>query len=210
MHHDYDEYITDLKRQFQLSKELRKKSEVDAKSLEHKILLLQNQEKYVMMQFLNTKKKIEQILINRSNAEMNMKYNTNSGSNYAKLISKRKGRINHAMSYDFNNSKKINLNHHSDEVSNSSNLKNKTGYGGISMTNEEQYNMDSNNLQQIPENSEEQELNDKKQKIKEGLILKLKEEEEERLRLENEIAMIEKEELKILKQFNIDKKDIEM
>ena len=39
------------------------------KTIEHRITLLQNQEKYVILQFQNAKQKIEQILINRSKAE---------------------------------------------------------------------------------------------------------------------------------------------
>ena len=70
---DYDESISELKEKLQISKDLRKKSEIERKALEHRILLLKNQEKFAILQFQNTKKKIEQILINRNQAEERMK-----------------------------------------------------------------------------------------------------------------------------------------
>ena len=68
LHLEYDECINELKKQLTIAKELRKKSEIDKKTLEHRIFLLKNQEKYVLLQFQNTKKKVEQILKNRTKA----------------------------------------------------------------------------------------------------------------------------------------------
>ena len=52
LHMEYDECINELKKQLAIAKELRKKSEVDKTALEHRIFLLKNQEKYVLLQNL--------------------------------------------------------------------------------------------------------------------------------------------------------------
>ena len=69
LNEEYDAYIQELKKQIQFVREERKNSELMVKTIEHRITLLQNQEKYVILQFQNAKQKIEQILINRSKAE---------------------------------------------------------------------------------------------------------------------------------------------
>jgi hypothetical protein len=84
---NYDENILELKEKLQISRDLRKKSEIERKSLEHRILLLKNQEKFAILQFQNTKKKIEQILINRHQAEERMKIQSISRK---KLINNRR------------------------------------------------------------------------------------------------------------------------
>lgn len=69
LNEEYDAYIQELKKQIQFAREERKNSELMVKNMVHRITLLQNQEKYVILQFQNAKQKIEQILINRSKAE---------------------------------------------------------------------------------------------------------------------------------------------
>lgn len=95
---DYDENISELKEKLQISKDLRKKSEIERKALEHRILLLKNQEKFAILQFQNTKKKIEQILINRSQAEERMKQQS---------MSRKKVRNNRTYSLDFDKRRKM-------------------------------------------------------------------------------------------------------
>ena len=95
---DYDENISELKEKLQISKDLRKKSEIERKALEHRILLLKNQEKFAILQFQNTKKKIEQILINRSQAEERMKQQS---------MSRKKIRNSRTYSLDFDKRRKM-------------------------------------------------------------------------------------------------------
>ena len=45
----YDEYISDLIRKLQMAKEERKQIEMNTKQLEHRILLLNNQERLVFI-----------------------------------------------------------------------------------------------------------------------------------------------------------------
>lgn len=161
LHIEYDECINELKKQLAIAKELRKKSEVDKTALEHRIFLLKNQEKYVLLQFQNTKKKIEQILKNRTQAKERMKLS----------CSRRRLKNCRTFSSDFGR-KNISLNE---------NVKDNT------------YNNENN----IIDNS-----NEERERMKNELVQKLKEDEAERERLENEIANIEKEEFRMLKMFN--------
>ena len=159
----FDECISELKRQLQLSKELRKKSEVDAKALEHRIILLKNQEKYVMLQFQNTKKKIEQILINRAQSKERM---------MQKSASRRRFRTSD--SYSLKKSK---------TSPSFKNIKNSQSEANVN-------------------NAKQNQLSAEKEKMKNDLIEKIKKDEEERKRLEKEIADIEQEEFRMLQLFS--------
>jgi len=131
--------------------------------MEHRITLLQNQEKYVILQFQNAKQKIEQILINRSKAEDELR----------KSMIKRKAKNNMNNSYFSNKNRKI--------------VENK----GKSNSHKKQ-SLNNNNF------------DEEKEKLKMSLIEKLKEDEKERRRIENEIAEIERQEIELLKGFKQD------
>ena len=131
--------------------------------MEHRITLLQNQEKYVILQFQNAKQKIEQILINRSKAEDELR----------KSMIKRKAKNNMNNSYFSNKNRKI--------------VENK----GKSNSRKKQ-SLNNNNF------------DEEKEKLKMSLIEKLKEDEKERRRIENEIAEIERQEIELLKGFKQD------
>ena len=134
--------------------------------MEHRITLLQNQEKYVILQFQNAKQKIEQILINRSKAEDELR----------KSMIKRKAKNNMNNSYFSNKNRKI--------------VENK----GKSNSHKKQ-SLNNNNF------------DEEKEKLKMSLISlieKLKEDEKERRRIENEIAEIERQEIELLKGFKQD------
>ena len=133
------------------------------KNMEHRITLLQNQEKYVILQFQNAKQKIEQILINRSKAEDELR----------KSMIKRKAKNNMNNSYFSNKNRKI--------------VENK----GKSNSHKKQ-SLNNNNF------------DEEKEKLKMSLIEKLKEDEKERRRIENEIAEIERQEIELLKGFKQD------
>lgn len=166
LHLEYDECINELKKQLTIAKELRKKSEIDKKTLEHRIFLLKNQEKYVLLQFQNTKKKVEQILKNRTKATEKMKQN----------CSRRRLKNSRTLSSEFG-----------------------VGKSHTQIENEKDNYMAPKNIQKCDPTYEE------KEKMKNELLQKLKEDEAERLRLENEIANIEKEEFRMMRKFNTEK-----
>ena len=161
LNEEYDAYIQELKKQIQFTREERKNSELMVKNMEHRITLLQNQEKYVILQFQNAKQKIEQILINRSKAEDELR----------KSMIKRKAKNNMNNSYFSNKNRKI--------------VENK----GKSNSHKKQSLNNNNNY------------DEEKEKLKISLIEKLKEDEKERRRIENEIAEIERQEIELLKGF---------
>ena len=135
------------------------------KNMVHRITLLQNQEKYVILQFQNAKQKIEQILINRSKAEDEL----------------RKSMLKRRAKNKINNSSFGYKNHRSVDKKIKHNPYNK------------QYDfMNSNNNKKFDE---------EKERLKLSLIEKLKEDEKERRRIENEIAEIERQEIELLKGF---------
>ena len=164
LNEEYDAYIQQLKKQIQYAREERKNSELLVKNMEHRITLLQNQEKYVTLQFQNAKQKIEQILINRSKAEDELR----------KSMLKRKAKNSMNNSYYSNKNRK--------------NIENK----GKSNSYKKQ-SLNNNNY-----------YDEEKEKLKISLIEKLKEDEKERRRIENEIAEIERQEIELLKGFKQD------
>ena len=164
LNEEYDAYIQQLKKQIQYAREERKNSELLVKNMEHRITLLQNQEKYVTLQFQNAKQKIEQILINRSKAEDELR----------KSMLKRKAKNSMNNSYYSNKNRK--------------NIENK----GKSNSYKKQ-SLNNNNY-----------YDEEKEKLKISLIEKLKEDEKERRRIENEIAEIERQEFELLKGFKLD------
>jgi hypothetical protein len=164
LNEEYDAYIQQLKKQIQYAREERKNSELLVKNMEHRITLLQNQEKYVTLQFQNAKQKIEQILINRSKAEDELR----------KSMLKRKAKNSMNNSYYSNKNRK--------------NIENK----GKSNSYKKQ-SLNNNNY-----------YDEEKEKLKISLIEKLKKDEKERRRIENEIAEIERQEIELLKGFKQD------
>lgn len=163
LNEEYDAYIQELKKQIQFAREERKNSELMVKNMEHRITLLQNQEKYVILQFQNAKQKIEQILINRSKAEDEL----------------RKSMLKRRAKNKINNSSFSYKNHRSVDKKNKYNLYQK------------QNGFNNNNKN----------FDEEKERLKLNLIEKLKEDEKERRRIENEIAEIEKQEIELLKGF---------
>ena len=164
LNEEYDAYIQELKKQIQYAREERKNSELMVKNMEHRITLLQNQEKYVNLQFQNAKQKIEQILINRSKAEDELR----------KSMLKRKAKNSMNNSYFSNKNRK---------------------------TVESKGKSNSHKKQSLNNNNN---YDEEKEKLKISLIEKLKEDEKERRRIENEIAEIERQEIELLKGFKQD------
>lgn len=65
LNEEYDNYIHELHRKLQIAKEERKRSEMEAKLLQHRVVLLHNQEKLAIQKFERTRNKLEQIIENR-------------------------------------------------------------------------------------------------------------------------------------------------
>lgn len=65
LNQEYDNCIHELHRRLQIAKEERKRSEMDTKILQHRVLLLNNQEKIAMKRYERTKVKLDQIVQNR-------------------------------------------------------------------------------------------------------------------------------------------------
>jgi hypothetical protein len=84
LQNEYDQCILDLHRKLQIAREERKKSQMDSKLLEHRVFLLQNQEKIAMQKFERTRFKLDQILNNRKFI--------NYGSNLVKGVQEEKQR----------------------------------------------------------------------------------------------------------------------
>ncbi len=65
LHAEYDYYISQLHRKYQLAKEERKRSEMEAKVLKHRVGLLHSQEKTAVQKFERTRNRLGQIIENR-------------------------------------------------------------------------------------------------------------------------------------------------
>ncbi len=65
IHEEFDELIHELHRKLQYAKEERKKSQAEAKTLQHRVMLLHNQEKLAQQRFERTKHKLDKIIDNR-------------------------------------------------------------------------------------------------------------------------------------------------
>ena len=141
---NYDENISELKEKLQISRDLRKKSEIERKALEHRILLLKNQEKFAILQFQNTKKKIEQILINRHQAEERMKMQS---------MSRKKLRNNRAYSLDFSKGK----NYSRGNMLNKNEEQNENINNNYVQVNEEKEKMKQELIEKLKEDEKERE-----------------------------------------------------
>lgn len=109
---EYEQCIQELLRRVQIAKEDRKKSEQNLKTLQHRVVLLQKQEKLAKQQFENTKQKLESILGNRPEQKFNVFYE-NSNSQVNNLQMKRNKSINirpNTVNYSKNNTNSNNFN----------------------------------------------------------------------------------------------------
>lgn len=62
---EFENQIQELHRKLQIAREERKRSEMDAKFLEHRVMLLLNQEKLARRKYENTKNKLEDLYLKR-------------------------------------------------------------------------------------------------------------------------------------------------
>jgi hypothetical protein len=214
MENQYNIYINDLKMKLAEAKNERRKKEEEARLIQHRLTLLKNQEQIKLLEFERIKEQISKILNNRIQAQKNMKrklqerkYFKNSigpwGKNHSTSIKKnktisnlfntrKKNRFMNSSQKDFYRPKKLKnftIEQNNDEIKDNINFKTINKSIDLNI-------LDINMLKNLSKGP----INDKNL-IKKQLIEKLKQDEEEKKRIEDEIAKIEEEENKLLNKF---------
>jgi hypothetical protein len=87
---EYENYLQDLHRKLQIAKEERKRSEMEATVLQHRVMLLLNQEKLAIRKFETTKNKLEDLYNKRRIISENQNYAKLHKSNRDKEIQNNK------------------------------------------------------------------------------------------------------------------------
>ena len=218
MENQYNTYINELKKKLFEAKNERRKKEKEAMQIQHRLTVLKNQEQSKLVEFEKVKEQIGKIINNRFKAEENMKIKLEERKYFKKNISpwgktpsppikktktmrnflnkRRKNKFMHNSQKDFYRPKKFNnfsLEQNNEKINdnyNFSNIANKNKSIDLN-------NIDLNMFKRLSKSG----INDKKL-FKIQLIEKLKQDEEEKKKIESEIAKIEEEENKILNQIN--------
>jgi len=218
MENQYNTYINELKKKLFEAKNERRKKEEEAMQIQHRLTVLKNQEQSKLVEFEKVKEQIGKIINNRFKAEENMKIKLEERKYFKKNISpwgktpsppikktktmrnflnkRRKNKFMHNSQKDFYRPKKFNnfsLEQNNEKINdnyNFSNIANKNKSIDLN-------NIDLNMFKSLSKSG----INDKKL-FKMQLIEKLKQDEEEKKKIESEIAKIEEEENKILNQIN--------
>ena len=177
LNEEYDIHISNLKEQLSIVKEERKKTENKYNLIKHRLLKLKNQEKTNNINFQNIKHRFQKIVNNRIETQ--------------KKINKNKKAYFSASKYKI--LKKNNISNFSHTPNNSLNFKKTYSNFGKKYTNNNKSNLDYT----MEEKS--------KNKLRLKLIEKLKEDEEEKKKIEDELAQIENEEFLLLNAFKNDK-----
>lgn len=218
MENQYNTYINELKKKLFEAKNERRKKEEEAMQIQHRLTVLKNQEQSKLVEFEKVKEQIGKIINNRFKAEENMKIKLEERKYFKKNISpwgktpsppikktktmrnflnkRRKNKFMHNSQKDFYRPKKFNnfsLEQNNEKINdnyNFSNIANKNKSIDLN-------NIDLNMFKSLSKSG----INAKKL-FKWQLIEKLKQDEEEKKKIESEIAKIEEEENKILNQIN--------
>ena len=177
---EYDTYITNLKLQLNKEREERKKKEEEFVIIQHRLIVLKNQEKSKILQLRNIKEHIDRIINNRIKSQEKLNETLIEKRNANKNTNTNTSWIGSTNSNYINNNKPM-----SKSQNNFYNLK----------------------LKNIEPNKKEENKN--KKDFKQILLEKIKKDEEEKKKIEDEIAKIEEEENKLLFELsnekNIDK-----
>ena len=177
---EYDTYITNLKLQLNKEREERKKKEEEFVIVQHRLIVLKNQEKSKILQLRNIKEHIDRIINNRIKSQEKLNETLIEKRNASKNTNTNTSWIGSTNSNYINNNKPM-----SKSQNNFYNLK----------------------LKNIEPNKKEENKN--KKDFKQILLEKIKKDEEEKKKIEDEIAKIEEEENKLLFELsnekNIDK-----
>jgi len=218
MENQYNTYINELKKKLFEAKNERRKKEEEAMQIQHRLTVLKNHEQSKLVEFEKVKEQIGKIINNRFKAEENMKIKLEERKYFKKSIGpwgktpsppikknktmrnflnkRRKNKFMHNSQKDFYRPKKFNnfsLEQNNEKINdnyNFSNIANKNKSIDLN-------NIDLNMFKSLSKSG----INDKKL-FKMQLIEKLKQDEEEKKKIESEIAKIEEEENKILNQIN--------
>ena len=202
----YNIYINKLREQLSLVKMERKKTENDFNIIRHRLTLLKNHEKKNNINFQNIKYRFKIILKNRLESQKRMKKNIKRKTIHKSIINNSSKYIN-----PYKPIKKNKNNHKSNTSKNSINF-------SRSCNNFYSVSSPSHNFNQNMEKKYNNYMNNKKNnsvdycdkengknKLREKLIEKLKEDEEEKRKIEEEIAKIEQEEFMLLNTFKNEK-----
>ena len=202
---EYDLQISNLKAQLLIAKEERKKTENEYYLIKHRLTKLKNQEITNNLNFQNIKYRFKLILKNRTES------NKKISDTFTKYKPKKLKNLNPIINNYFLTSQKSN---------NISNNKSKTEkkqikthnnfYSGLKekIPNDDgnnKFNMDNTIDYNINSNQNENDFNEEdleKNLIKKKILEKLKEDQEEKRKIEEEIKKIEEEELLLINEFN--------
>lgn len=188
---EYDIYITNLKEKLSIVKEERKRTENEFNTIKHRLILLKNQEKTNNINFQNIRYRFKKILNNRLESQQRIKKKLNKTTNYNSKKKINKNKYSHTPKRSVKLSRTYNNNFYPIPSPASNIVRSKI---------EKNINND-HNKNSIDYNEEEIGKN----KLKEKLMEKLKEDQEEKRRIEEEIAKIEQEEFLLLNAFKKDK-----
>ncbi len=208
---DYNSYIDNLKNKLSNARAERRKKEEEAVLIQHRITLLKNKEQAKILQFKNMKSHINKILNNRVKIQQNLKIKLNERNNYKKRSCINFGKKPN-YSTDIKRTTGKNKSNYKPEKNNiyakinkidfeqKANEKNNINKDNIHIDN---FNIEDENLDMIK--NIDNNSKDSIKLFKEKLIEKIKQDEEEKKRIEIEIAKIEEEENKLLNKFNRNK-----
>ena len=173
MEYEYDSYIANLKMKLNQEREERKKKEEEFVLIQHRLIVLKNQENSKILQLKNIKQHIDKIINNRIQSQEKLNEKLTEKRNADKKTNINASLIGTTNSYLNNNNKLL------------SGSQNK--YYNIKLK-----NTDLKKKEQIQNANE----------LKQILLEKIKKDEEEKKRIEEEIAKIEEEENNLLSQLS--------
>ena len=194
---EYNNYIANLKQQISEAREVRKDTEYKAKILKHRLTILKNQEQKSLLEFKRIKSTLQNILKNRIESENRMKLSISLKKNH------RRGQSNLFLNRTPSKTIKTNKSYFNCprnlDVSCVGSCKNKT----ISNFYRNNNSYKSKNYGKNYDLKEEFDLNNsfEKNKFREQLLEKLKEDQEQKKKIEEEIKNIEKEQFHMFNSF---------
>ena len=195
MSEEYDKLILNLREQLSKVKEERKKTENEYNIIKHRLTILKNSEKTNNINFQNIKYRFKKIMNNRLESQKKIRKKSSNNSNInrtAYLINKNIGsKYTYPLKMIKKNKSGYNLSHtpKNSLCKTYSNFEKRKNFNNNINSFDIDYNLEEN----------------KKYKLKQKLIEKLREDEEEKKKIEDEIAKIEKEEFMLLNSFKNDK-----
>ena len=202
---EYDSQIANLKEQLLIAKEERKKTENEYYLIKHRLTKLKNQEITNNLNFQNIKYRFKLILKNR------LESNKKISDTYTKYKPQKIKNINPINNdYFITSQKSINISNNKSKTEIKQNKTHNNFYSGLkekimNEDNNNKNNMDNKIDYNINSNQNENDFNEEeleKNLIKKKILEKLKDDQEEKRKIEEEIAKIEEEELLLINEFN--------